>query len=77
MKRLRILVLVVGAAGLLFGALWERHTVRRLDDGAPATVNGPAFVAGAAVDDYLLKDGDLFAVNSLAPQGATAKDCKT
>jgi len=77
MKRLRALFLSVCVAWLLLGLLWERHTINRLDGGEVTNVGGPGYVAGAAVDSFMLKDNELYSVSSLGPQGAGAKDCKT
>jgi hypothetical protein len=77
MKRLRLLFLAIGLAGLLSGLFLERHAIFRLDGAEPAKVGGAGFVAGAAVDDFMLKDDALYAVNSLSPNAASAKDCKT
>jgi hypothetical protein len=74
---LRGLLLTVCLLWLLFGLVGERHEVHRLDTGEAAEVSGPQFVKDITTDSYLLKDGKLFAVNSLLPQGAGAKDCKT
>jgi hypothetical protein len=77
MRRRRVLFLAIPVLGLCHGLLWETHTVKRLDAGEAAVIKGPDFVAGAAVDDYLLKDGDLYGVASLSSEAASAKDCKT
>jgi hypothetical protein len=77
MKWLRLLFLALALAGLLAGLFLERHPVRRLDGAAPAKLDGPGFVAGVAVDGLMLKDGALYDVNSLSPDAASAKDCKT
>ena len=77
MKWLRLLFLAIGLAGLLAGLFYERHEVQRLDGGEAATLDGATFVAGTAGDNYMLKDGALYAVNSLSPNAASAKDCKT
>ncbi|MGD0094063.1 MAG: hypothetical protein ABSE73_29490 [Planctomycetota bacterium] len=77
MKWLRLLFLAIGLAALLAGLFCERHEIQRLDGGAAATLGGATFVAGTAVDDFMLKDGALYKVNSLSPNAASAKDCKT
>jgi len=77
MKWLRVSILAIGLAGLLAGLFLERHEIQRLDGGEAATLGGASFVAGAAVDDFMLKDGALYAVKSLSPNAASAKDCKT
>ena len=77
MKWLRLLFLALGLAALLAGLFLERHAIQRLDGGEAATLSGAGFVAGAAVDNYLLKDGALYAANSLSPNAASSKDCKT
>ena len=77
MKWLRVLFLVVCASGLLLGLYWERHTIHRLDNAEPTVSDGPAFVLGATIDKFMLKDGMLFAVDSLGSESAQAKDCKT
>ncbi len=77
MKSLRGLFAVVCLGWLAFSLLGEKHEVLRLDGGESLSVSGPAFAAGAVVDDFLLKDGELFSASSLSPQSASAKDCKT
>ena len=73
----RVLFLVLGLAGLLASLVLERHSIQRLDGGKAVRLDGVGFVAGAAVDNYLLRDGALYAVNSLSPNASSAKDCKT
>lgn len=74
---LRGLLLTIVLLWLLFGLVGEKHEVHRFDTKEAASVGGPKFVEEITGDGYLLKDGKLFATNSLLPQGAGAKDCKT
>ena len=76
MKLRRLMFAVLALAGILVGLSGERHTVRHLTREESVTLNGPAFVAGAAVDSFMRKDGALYAV-SQGPLGETGKDCKT
>ncbi|HEY3323832.1 MAG TPA: hypothetical protein VGP72_25495 [Planctomycetota bacterium] len=77
MKHLRALFLALAAGWMVYSLVGERHLVERLDGGEATAVSGPQFAAGAAVDDYLLKDGALYGTSSLSPEAASIKDCKT
>jgi hypothetical protein len=74
MKRWRILFLAIGVLGLLLGLFWEEHIIRPLGSGAATAVGGTDFVAGAAVDSFMLKNDALYFV---APEAASTRDCKT
>jgi hypothetical protein len=77
MKWQRAAFLIFCGCLLLLGLYSEHHTINRLDRAAPGDFNGLSFIQGATVDKFLLKDGLLFAVDSLSPEGNQAKDCKT
>ena len=65
MKIVRILLVLLCAALLLYGLLAERHEVSDLGTGETTELSGPGFVQTAAGDGLFRKEGRLYDTHSL------------
>ena len=77
MSHIRLLFLAACLILLALALRYERHTVHRFAEPDPQNLTGPAFVNGATVDSYLLRESQLFDVYSLSKATAGIKDCAT
>ena len=73
----RWLFLIASLTLLGYALRWERHEVRRLDDGPAQYLTGPAFVEGTTYDGFGRRLGSVYDVYSLSPLAASLRDCKT
>ncbi len=74
---LRAVFLGVSVLLLAVSAVREKHEIHPLTSGPSTTHSGAQFIAGATVDTYMLRDGQLVDVFSLSDNVLGLKDCKT
>jgi hypothetical protein len=77
MKLIRLIVLLLIVAGLIWSVGRENHTVHSLGSDESKAVSGSEFIEATTVDGFIRKKGKLYDVYSLTPETASIKDCKT
>ncbi len=77
MRILRILLVVAALSLLFYGIFAEFHDVRGLDGSGSRRISGADFAEGSTYESYMLQNGELRDTQSLQPEPAQVKECKT